>query len=68
MHESSSRWLIGTGQHRRLHCMAAHALASACCVHMQVGKSLYTTVRELVENSLDSAEGIGELPEIAMTM
>ncbi|QHO00629.1 Putative MO25-like protein [Arachis hypogaea] len=26
------------------------------------GKSLYTTVRELVENSLDSAESISELP------
>ena len=25
-------------------------------------------MRELVENSLDSAEGIGELPEIAVTM
>ncbi|XLS92589.1 hypothetical protein HN51_068597, partial [Arachis hypogaea] len=25
------------------------------------GKSLYTTVRELVENSLDSAESISEL-------
>lgn len=33
-----------------------------------MGKSLYTTVRELVENSLDSAEGIGELPDIAITM
>lgn len=35
---------------------------------MQPGKSLYTTVRELVENSLDSAESISELPDIEITM
>lgn len=28
------------------------------------GKSLYTTLREFIENSLDSAESIGTLPEI----
>ncbi|CAM6127753.1 unnamed protein product [Calypogeia fissa] len=32
------------------------------------GKSLYTTVRELVENSLDSAESIAELPAIEVTI
>ncbi|RVW48690.1 DNA topoisomerase 6 subunit B [Vitis vinifera] len=32
------------------------------------GKSLYTTVRELVENSLDSAESISELPEVEITI
>ncbi|PKA52823.1 DNA topoisomerase 6 subunit B [Apostasia shenzhenica] len=32
------------------------------------GKSLYTTVRELVENSLDSAESINELPAIEVTI
>ncbi|KAG9450651.1 hypothetical protein H6P81_010616 [Aristolochia fimbriata] len=32
------------------------------------GKSLYTTVRELVENSLDSAESISELPVIEITI
>lgn len=32
------------------------------------GKSLYTTVRELVENSLDSAESISELPNIEITI
>ncbi|KAK3265090.1 DNA topoisomerase 6 subunit B [Cymbomonas tetramitiformis] len=32
------------------------------------GKSLYTTVRELVENSLDSAESIGVLPTIDITI
>ncbi|PKU85026.1 DNA topoisomerase 6 subunit B [Dendrobium catenatum] len=32
------------------------------------GKSLYTTVRELVENSLDSAESINELPSIEITV
>ncbi|KAL3139887.1 DNA topoisomerase 6 subunit B [Trebouxia sp. C0009 RCD-2024] len=32
------------------------------------GKCLYTSVRELVENSLDAAESIGQLPEIGITM
>eukprot|EP00252_Welwitschia_mirabilis_P003041 TRINITY_DN13100_c0_g1_i1.p1 TRINITY_DN13100_c0_g1~~TRINITY_DN13100_c0_g1_i1.p1 ORF type:complete len:676 (-),score=156.66 TRINITY_DN13100_c0_g1_i1:550-2577(-) len=32
------------------------------------GKSLYTTVRELVENALDSAESIAELPVIDVTI
>ncbi|XP_050221916.1 DNA topoisomerase 6 subunit B [Mercurialis annua] len=32
------------------------------------GKSLYTTVRELVENSLDSAESISELPFVEITI
>ncbi|KAH9741021.1 DNA topoisomerase 6 subunit B [Citrus sinensis] len=32
------------------------------------GKSLYTTVRELVENSLDSAESISELPVVEITI
>lgn len=32
------------------------------------GKSLYTTVRELVENGVDSAEGIGCLPWIQVTV
>ncbi|CAN0902052.1 DNA topoisomerase 6 subunit B [Linum grandiflorum] len=32
------------------------------------GKSLYTTVRELVENSLDSAEAISELPVVEITI
>ncbi|KAF3448921.1 hypothetical protein FNV43_RR09638 [Rhamnella rubrinervis] len=31
-------------------------------------KSLYTTVRELVENSLDSAESISELPVVEITI
>lgn len=31
---------------------------------MQPGKCLYTTIRELVENSLDSAESISMLPDI----
>lgn len=34
----------------------------------QPGKCLYTTVRELVENALDSAEAIAELPIIEITM
>lgn len=32
------------------------------------GKSLYTTVRELVENALDSAESISELPIVEITI
>ena len=32
------------------------------------GKSLYTTIRELVENSLDSAESHGVLPEIELSV
>lgn len=32
------------------------------------GKSLYTTIRELVENALDAAESIEELPDIELTM
>ncbi|KAH0880074.1 hypothetical protein HID58_067468 [Brassica napus] len=32
------------------------------------GKSLYTTVRELVENALDSSESISELPEVEVTI
>ncbi|KAL5564291.1 hypothetical protein UlMin_027455 [Ulmus minor] len=32
------------------------------------GKCLYTTVRELVENSLDSAESISELPVVEVTI
>ncbi|XLU98266.1 hypothetical protein S245_012606, partial [Arachis hypogaea] len=32
------------------------------------GKSLYTTVRELVKNSLDSAESISKLPVVEITI
>ena len=32
------------------------------------GKSLYTTIRELVENGLDAAESIGSLPEVNVTV
>lgn len=35
---------------------------------LQPGKCLYTTVRELVENSLDAAESIGLLPDIDIEM
>ena len=35
---------------------------------LQPGKCLYTTVRELVENSLDAAESGGELPQIEINM
>eukprot|EP00171_Calliarthron_tuberculosum_P017738 IDg17738t1 len=32
------------------------------------GKSLYTTVRELVENALDAAEAVPALPDITVTI
>eukprot|EP00472_Partenskyella_glossopodia_P001009 CAMPEP_0197542394 /NCGR_PEP_ID=MMETSP1318-20131121/67680_1 /TAXON_ID=552666 /ORGANISM="Partenskyella glossopodia, Strain RCC365" /LENGTH=630 /DNA_ID=CAMNT_0043101653 /DNA_START=152 /DNA_END=2045 /DNA_ORIENTATION=+ len=32
------------------------------------GKSLYTTVREFVENSLDAAESIGALPSVVLSI
>jgi DNA topoisomerase-6 subunit B len=32
------------------------------------GKSLFTSIRELVENSLDAAEGIGVLPEVRIEL
>lgn len=35
---------------------------------MQPGKCLYTTIRELVENSLDAAESISKLPDIDITI
>jgi DNA topoisomerase VI subunit B len=31
---------------------------------VQPGKSLFTTIRELVENSLDAAESIHAFPEV----
>ena len=34
----------------------------------QPGKCLYTTIRELVENSLDAAEAISQLPDIDIKM
>ena len=34
----------------------------------QPGKCLYTSMRELVENSLDAAESVNALPEIDVTM
>ncbi|WMV18475.1 hypothetical protein MTR67_011860 [Solanum verrucosum] len=35
---------------------------------MKPGKCLYTTVREVVENALDSAESISELPVVEITI
>ena len=32
------------------------------------GKSLFTSIRELVENSLDAAEGVGVLPEVRIEL
>jgi hypothetical protein len=50
------------------HPSAVHAsLTRAGCVVTgfdNPGKSLYTSIRELVENSLDAAEAIGVLPEV----
>jgi len=35
---------------------------------LQPGKSLYTTVREFVENSLDAAEDANILPDVGVKM
>lgn len=35
---------------------------------LQPGKCLYTTIRELVENALDAAESISQLPDIDITV
>ncbi|XP_020972983.1 DNA topoisomerase 6 subunit B-like [Arachis ipaensis] len=48
--------------------MLAVVSSSSSCSQLKPGKSLYTTVRELVENSLDSAESISELPVVEITM
>lgn len=34
----------------------------------QPGKCLYTTIRELVENALDAAESISQLPDIGISV
>ncbi|XP_054812104.1 DNA topoisomerase 6 subunit B isoform X3 [Prosopis cineraria] len=41
-----------------------HSMSPDRRAHNSPGKCLYTTVRELVENSLDSAESISELPVV----
>lgn len=35
---------------------------------LQPGKCLYTTIRELVENGLDAAECIDQLPDLTITV
>ncbi len=50
-----------------LHAWTLHALP-ACLSVLQPGKCLYTTIRELVENALDAAESISQLPHIEITM
>jgi hypothetical protein len=36
------------------------------CLVLQPGKALYTTIRELTENSLDASEAAGYLPDISI--
>lgn len=74
----STMWVsLGVSQGPHEVCMAcaactaftcAHELASYCLPDPQPGKCLYTTIRELVENALDSAESISNLPVIDITM
>jgi hypothetical protein len=47
-----------------------HAFMCAACSTAlpQPGKCLYTTIRELVENALDSAESISTLPLVEIIM
>ena len=59
----STGWGRATHLTRRTNCTLM--LLPPC---PQPGKSLYTTIRELVENALDSAESISELPHIEITM
>lgn len=40
----------------------------SCLTCAQAGKSLFTTIRELVENSLDAAEAVGILPSIEVSV
>lgn len=46
------------------------SIAFTVCRHQNIagfdntGKSLFTTIREFVENALDAAEAIAKLPEI----
>jgi DNA topoisomerase VI subunit B len=46
----------------------AAALPLLHCPCLQPGKCLYTTIRELVENALDSAESIGNLPLVEISV
>lgn len=48
------------------HQSALQLLGAAC--PLQPGKCLYTTIRELVENALDAAESISQLPDIDITV
>ncbi|KAK8967344.1 DNA topoisomerase 6 subunit B [Platanthera guangdongensis] len=64
--------LILNSIHKLLHCFRSpsssrHQLKNSC-FFLKPGKSLYTTVRELVENSLDSAESIKVLPSIEVAI
>lgn len=53
---------------KRVFCVLFRMKIEICLSEYQPGKSLYTTVRELVENALDSAESIAELPLVEVTM
>jgi hypothetical protein len=76
----SRRWLpaaLSCLQLRLRRASARAAVAAAACtptcllglpVPAQPGKCLYTTIRELVENALDAAESISQLPDIDITV
>ncbi len=75
---SSLDQLLGRACAHHAHCPMGNGpqLKQAPCPHLlpwnpdelQPGKCLYTTIRELVENALDSAESIRNLPMIEITM
>lgn len=54
--------------HRRRLLDLLFTLNDLIIIKKQPGKSLYTSMRELVENSLDAAESINELPDIDIMM
>ena len=56
-----------TSSHTAHFCVSPSPPLSPACPP-QAGKSLYTTIREFVENSLDAAESIQRLPDVAVTV
>ena len=61
---------VGAAMHTLNSDLACHVpyAQDAVLPMLQPGKSLYTSMRELVENSLDAAESINKLPDIQVTM
>lgn len=52
----------------RTDCSTSTLLSRSLAHRLQPGKALYTTIRELVENSLDAAESASVLPDISLSI